>query len=57
MTGSSAPADDLESLEETLKILSSPALMAAVRAGEEDLAEGRTQRLSRDETLARVAEK
>ena len=49
--------DDLESLEETLEILSNPALMAAVRAGEKDVAEGRTERLSRDEMLARIAEK
>jgi len=47
--------DDLESLEETLEILSTPALMAAVRAGEGDVAEGRSQRLSRDEMLDRVA--
>ncbi len=49
--------DDLESLEETLEILSNPALMAAVRAGEGDVAEGRTERLSRDEMLDRVARK
>jgi len=49
--------DDLESLEETLEVLSNPALMAAVRAGENDVAEGRTERLSRDEMLARIAEK
>lgn len=49
--------DDLESLEETLEILSNPTLMAAVRAGESDVAEGRTQRLSRNDMLDRVAEK
>jgi len=49
--------DDLESLEETLEILSNPGLMAAVRAGEEDVAQRRTERLSRDELLARVARK
>ena len=49
--------DDLESLEETLEILSNPALMAAIRAGEEDVAELRTQRLSREQMLARVAKK
>jgi antitoxin YefM len=49
--------DDLESLEETLEILSNPALMAAIRAGEDDAAEGRTERVSRDEMLARVARK
>ena len=49
--------DDLESLEETLEILSNPTLMAAIRAGDDDAAEGRTERLSRDEMLARVAKK
>ncbi len=49
--------DDLESLEETLEILSHPAVMAEVRAGEEDVAQRRTDRLSRDELLARLAEK
>ena len=49
--------DDLESLEETLEILSNPALMAAIRAGEDDAAEGRTERVLRDEMLARVARK
>jgi len=49
--------DDLESLEETLEILSNPALMAAIRAGEEDVAELRTPRLSREQMLARVAKK
>ena len=49
--------DDLESLEETLEILSNPTLTAAIRAGDDDAAEGRTERLSRDEMLARVAKK
>ena len=49
--------DDLESLEETLEILSNPALMAAIRAGEDDVAELRTEQLSRDHMLARVARK
>lgn len=49
--------DDLESLEETLEILSNPALMAAIRAGEDDAAAGRTERVLRDEMLARVARK
>jgi antitoxin YefM len=47
--------DDLESLEETLEILSNPALMAAIRAGEDDVAELRMEQLSRDDMLARVA--
>lgn len=49
--------DDLESLEETLEILSNPALMESVRAGGSDVEEGRTERLSRDEMLARIAGK
>ena len=49
--------DDLESLEETLEILSNPALMAAIRAGADDAAVGRTERVLRDEMLARVARK
>jgi antitoxin YefM len=47
--------DDLESLEETLEIVGNPALMAAVRDGEADVAELRTEQLSRDDLLARVA--
>jgi antitoxin YefM len=49
--------DDLESLEETLEILSSPTLRSAVLAGESDLAEGRTERFSHEEMRARVARK
>lgn len=47
--------DDLESLEETLEILSNPALLSAVRAGESDVAAGRTERISRDEMVTRIA--
>lgn len=46
--------DDLESLEETLEILSNPALRDAIREGSDDIAAGRTERLSRDQALARV---
>lgn len=49
--------DDLESLEETLAILSNPALLAEVRTGAADVSAGRTERLSRDEVLARVTRK
>lgn len=49
--------DDLESLEETLEILSNPALREAIREGESDLAAGRSQRLSRDQALARITER
>lgn len=49
--------DDLESLEETLEILSDPALMAAVRAGSDDVAAGRTERPSREQLLRRIADR
>lgn len=41
--------EDLESLEETLEILSDPDLMAQIREGERDLAKGRARRLSKEE--------
>jgi antitoxin YefM len=47
--------EDLESLEETLEILSDPKLLAEVRKGDRDVKTGRTVRLSRDELLARRA--
>lgn len=47
--------DDLESLEETLEILSSRALMDSIRSGEDDVVEKRTKRLTRHEMLARLA--
>ena len=37
--------DDLESLEETLAVLSDPALMEKIRAGEEAIEAGETARL------------
>jgi antitoxin YefM len=37
--------EDLESLEETLAILSNPALMDEIREAEGDVARGRTRRL------------
>lgn len=49
--------DDLESLEETLQILSNPALTASIREGAADLAAGRTERLSRDEALERITKR
>ncbi len=45
--------EDLESLEETLDILSNPRLLKEIRAGERDTRAGRVQRLTRDEALAR----
>lgn len=47
--------DDLESLEETLAILSKPTLRDAVLEGADDVAAGRTQRLTREQGLARIA--
>lgn len=44
---------DLESLEETLEILSNPRLRDQIRRGGRDVKAGRTERLSRDELLAR----
>ena len=49
--------DDLESLEETLEILSNPLLIAAIREGSDDVAAGRTERLSRDEALDRITKR
>lgn len=49
--------DDLESLEETLEILSNPALLEAIHEGERDAASGRTERLSREEALDRIAKR
>ena len=45
--------EDLESLEETLEILSNPKLREQIRRGDRDAKAGRTERLSRDELLAR----
>jgi len=49
--------EDLESLEETLEILSNPRLLDEIRRGNRDMKAGRTERLSRDELLARRASK
>jgi len=46
--------EDLESLEETLHILSDPGLTAALQEAEADAEVGRTQRLTKDEALAHV---
>lgn len=47
--------DDLESLEETLDILSRPDLLADVRASREDDAAGRGEVWTKDEAFARLA--
>lgn len=49
--------DDLESLEETLTILSDPTLRTAIEEGEADVAAGRTQRLTMNEALARITKR
>jgi antitoxin YefM len=49
--------DDLESLEETLEILSDPKLVAEVRAAERERSRGPTTKLSKDEALARVRQR
>ncbi len=49
--------EDLESLEETLEILSTPRLLEEIRKGDRDVKAGRAERLSRDELLARRARK
>ncbi len=46
--------DDLESLEETLAIMSDPSLVDTIRAGRRDVVAGRTEMLSREEALARA---
>ena len=46
--------EDLESLEETLAILSDPELMAAVREADADVAAGGTTRLSKQEALPEI---
>jgi antitoxin YefM len=46
--------DDLESLEETLEILSDPELLAAIREAEEDVRKGRARRLTKEEALALI---
>lgn len=44
--------DDLESLEETLEIMSDPKAMREIRAGQRELAQGKTKRLTKEEVLA-----
>jgi prevent-host-death family protein len=48
--------EDLESLEETLEVISNPALLDAIREGERDVVTARTERLSREAALSRVAD-
>ncbi len=46
--------EDLESLEETLEILSDPVVMNAIREAEGDVTAGRTGTISKEEALAIV---
>ncbi len=43
--------EDLESLEETLEILSHAGLLAEIREAEDDIARGRTVRLTKEQAL------
>ena len=44
--------EDLESLEETLEILSDPTVLADIREAESERSKGVTTKLSKDEALA-----
>ena len=46
--------EDLESLEETLAVLGNATLVEELREAEEEVADGRTTRLTRDEVLAHI---
>ena len=46
--------EDLESLEETLGVLSRPELVQEVRAAQKEIQAGKTTRLAKDEALALV---
>lgn len=46
--------EDLESLEETLQVLSSPGLLAEVREAHKELMAGRTTQLNKDEARALI---
>ena len=52
--GGHAQPEDLESLEETLAILSDPELMAELRQADAEVAAGRTIPLSKQEALAEL---
>lgn len=46
--------EDLESLEETLAVLSDPELLAAIRDADAEIEAGRGLRMTRDEARARI---
>lgn len=47
--------EDLESLEETLAVLGNPGLLEEIRSGATDVTAGRTEQLTHDEALERIA--
>lgn len=47
-------ADDLESLEETLALLSDPEVLAQIRASRADLDAGRQLALTKEQALTRI---
>jgi len=49
--------EDLESLEETLDVMDSPALLADIREALDELATGRTPELSKDDALRLIADR
>ena len=49
--------DDLESLEETLEVMSDPQLMASIREGREESATGELKPMSKEEVLALINER
>jgi antitoxin YefM len=46
--------EDLESLEESLEILSNPALLAEIREAQDEVARGKAVALTKDEALAEL---
>jgi len=47
-------ADDLESLEETLALLSDPEVLAQIRASRDELATGQREVMTKEQALARI---
>lgn len=49
--------EDLESLEETLEVLSNASLRSAVKAGEADVKSGKVERLSKEQARGRISKR
>jgi antitoxin YefM len=47
-------ADDLESLEETLALLSDPEVLAQIRASRDEVAAGQPVAMTKEQALARI---